>query len=105
MTSTSTDPEQGYDTPMLTQIVKSTSFTLTSYFHTKRVICTAALTITLPGTLSEGFECEIINDSAGVVTLDGSGATNVSMAAGDVGTILEANSKQFYVGGARTILS
>ena len=50
-------------------------------------------------------ECEIVNDSGGTVTIDGPGATNVSMAGGDVACVLEFNGKQRVVDGAATLIS
>src|SRR5438132_10950984 len=63
---------------------KSSSYTLAAADNGKRHVATAALTITVPavGTLGNGFEVEIVNDSGGTVTINGPGATNVSLADG-----------------------
>jgi len=85
----------------------STSFTLASSDEGTRIVATAAITITVPtvGALGNGFECEVVNDSGGTVTLDGPGSTNVSMADGDVANILETNNKQRVVKGTSTVVS
>jgi len=86
---------------------QSSNFTLATTHNGVRIVCTASLTITVPsvGTLGNGFECEIVNDSNGTVTIDGSGSTNVSMSAGDIACILEVNGKQRVVIGAGTLIS
>jgi hypothetical protein len=86
---------------------KSAIYTLATTDNGKRIVVTAAVTITVPavGTLGNGFECEIVNDSGGNVTVDGPGATNVSMSDGDVACILEVNSKQRVVKGSSTVIS
>ena len=86
---------------------KGTSFTLAAADGGKRFVATAAITITVPtvGTLGNGFEVEVVNDSGGTVTIDGPGSTNVSLSDGDVACILEANSKQRVVKGASTVIS
>src|SRR5664279_5600184 len=82
-------------------------YTLATTDNGTRIVVTAAVTITVPtvGTLGNGFECEIVNDSGGSVVLDGPGATNVTMSNGDVATVLEVNSKQRVVWGASTLIS
>jgi hypothetical protein len=91
----------------LVETSKSAIYTLATTDNGTRIVVTAAVTITVPavGTLGNGFECEIINDSGGTVTIDGPGATNVTMNNGDVATILEVNSKQRVVSGASTQIS
>jgi hypothetical protein len=91
----------------IVEVSKSSGYTLTAAENGKRIICTAALTLTVPsvGTLGGGFECEVVNDSGGTVTIDGPGSTNVSMSDGEVACILEVNSKQRVVKGASTIIS
>lgn len=86
---------------------KSSSFTLDSTYNGTRIVCTSSLTITVPsvGTLQNGFECEVINDSGSTVTIDGPGSTNVTMSDGDVSCILEVNGKQRVVNGSSTIIS
>lgn len=86
---------------------KTESFTVATTDNGTRLLATAAITITMPtvGTLGDGFECEIVNDSGGTVTIDGPGATNVSMDDGDVACVLEVNSKQRVVKGASTVIS
>src|SRR3569832_826848 len=86
---------------------KSTSFTLDGTYNNTRIVCTSSITITVPtlGTLQNGFECEVVNDSGGTVTIDGPGSTNVSMSDGDVANILEVNSKQRVVKGSSTVIS
>lgn len=86
---------------------KTTGYTLLPADNGKRIVCTAAFTITVPavGTLGNGFECEIINDSGGTVVIDGPGATNVSLSNNDVACIIEANSKQRVSYGVSTVIS
>lgn len=86
---------------------KSSGFTLDSTYNGTRIVCTASITITVPsvGTLQNGFECEVVNDSGSTVTIDGPGSTNVSMSDGDVACILEVNSKQRVVKGSSTLIS
>lgn len=57
------------------------------------------------GTLGNGFECEVVNDSGGTVTIDGPGSTNVSLADSEIACILEVNSKQRVVKGPSTLIS
>ncbi len=89
------------------EATKSTGFTLDGTYNGTRIVATAALTITVPsvGTLQNGFECEVVNDSGGTVVLDGPGGTNVSMSDGEIANILEVNGKQRVVKGASTIIS
>jgi len=91
----------------LVEVSKSGNYTLTVANDGQRIVATAAITLTVPavGTLGNGFECEIINDSGGIVTLNGPGSTNVTMASGEVASILEVNSKQRVVKGSSTIIS
>lgn len=72
-----------------------------------RIICTAVGTHTVASaaTLLAGFTVEIINDSGGNVVLDGTGATNVTLADGDVATLICANSKVRVSKGASTVVS
>lgn len=86
---------------------KTTGYTLTAANNSQRIVATSAITITVPtvGTLVNGFECEIVNDSGGTVTIDGPGSTNVSMADGEVACILEVNGKQRVVKGSSTVIS
>ena len=89
------------------ETTKSSNYTLVAADNGKRLVATAAITITVPtvGTLGNGFEVEIVNDSGDTVTIDGPGATNVSMADGDIACILEVNSKQRVVNGSSTVIS
>ncbi len=89
------------------ETTKSSNYTLVAADSGKRIVATAAITITVPAvsTLGNGFEVEIVNDSGGTVTINGPGATNVSMDNGDVACILEVNGKQRVVKGASTIIS
>jgi hypothetical protein len=91
----------------LVETSKSALYTLATTDNGTRIVVTAAVTITVPtvGTLQNGFECEIVNDSGGSVIIDGPGATNVTMNSGDIATILEVNSKQRVVSGASTLIS
>lgn len=85
----------------------SSGYTLQSADNGTRLVVTSAVTITVPtvGTLQNGFECEIVNDSGGAVTIDGPGTTNVSMNNGDVACVLEVNGKQRAVSGPSTLIS
>lgn len=89
------------------ETTKGTNYTLVAADNGKRIVATAAITITVPtvGTLLNGFEVEIVNDSGGTVTIDGPGATNVSMSDGDIACILEVNAKQRVVKGSSTVIS
>ncbi len=91
----------------MVETLKSTSYTLASGDNGKRHVATAALTVTVPalGTLDDGFEMELVNDSGGTVTINGPGATNVSMANGEIACILEVNGKQRVVKGPSTVIS
>lgn len=89
------------------ETLQGSGFTLAATDNGTRIVATAAITITVPalGTLADGFECEIVNDSGGTVTLDGPGGTNVSLDDGDIACLLEVNGKQRVVKGASTIIS
>ncbi|MBP9773152.1 MAG: hypothetical protein KBD00_00805 [Candidatus Peribacteraceae bacterium] len=89
------------------EVTKSSGYTFTSADSGKRFVATASLTFSLPavGTLGNGFEVEIVNDSGSTVTIDGPGSTNVTLDSGDVACILETNSKQRVVKGASTVTS
>jgi hypothetical protein len=55
-----------------TPVYLNTNTTLTATAHNNRtIICTAALTLTMPTTAQEGFSCLVKNRSTGVVTLSG----------------------------------
>src|SRR5262245_50338311 len=77
----------------MVETTKSSNYTLAAADNGKRHVATAALTVTVPavGTLGNGFEVEIVNDSGGTVTIDGPGSTNVSLSNGDIACILEVN--------------
>ena len=91
----------------LVETAISAIYTLQASDNGTRLVVTSAVTITVPtvGTLQNGFECEVVNDSGGTVTIDGPGATNVSMSNGDVACVLEANGKQRVVSGPSTLIS
>ena len=91
----------------LAEATKNSNYTLAATDNGTRVVATSAITITLPsvGALQNGFECEVVNDSGGTVTIDGPGSTNVSLADGDVACILEVNGKQRIVKGSSTLIS
>jgi hypothetical protein len=97
----------GLNVGPVSESTQSSGFTLATTHNGTRIVCTASLTIIVPntGTLGNGFECEIINDSSGTVTIDGPGATNVSMSDGDIACILEVNGKQRVISGASTLIS
>jgi len=89
------------------EVTKSSDYTIAVTDAGKRLVATAALTFTVPsvGTLGNGFAIDIVNDSGGTVTINGPGATNVSMADGEVATLLETNGKQRVAKGSTTIVS
>ena len=91
----------------LEETTQGSNYTLATTDNGTRVVATTAITITVPtvGTLANGFECEIVNDSGGTVVIDGPGATNVSMNSGDVACVLEVNGKQRVISGASTLIS
>lgn len=95
----------------VSETTKGAIYTLAATDNGTRIVVTAAVTITIPalGTLGSGFECEIVNDSGGTVTLDGPGSTNVSMNDGDVACIIEHTSgvttKQRVTKGSSTVIS
>jgi hypothetical protein len=91
----------------LVETSKSAIYTLATTDNGTRIVVTAAVTITVPtvGTLGNGFECEIVNDSGGSVIIDGPGATNVTMNNGDIACVLEVNGKQRVMSGASTLIS
>lgn len=53
----------------------STNTTLSAAHNGKRIRATNAITITIPSTLSAGFECEIVNYDANTKTIAVSGST------------------------------
>jgi hypothetical protein len=91
----------------LVETYQSSNYTLATTDNGTRIVVTAAVTITVPtvGILMNGFECEIVNDSGGSVTIDGPGATNVTMSNGDIACVLEVNGKQRVVDAASTLIS
>ena len=77
-------------------ILKSSNYTLASTDHANCIVCTAAITITVPsaGTLLAGTWIEILNDtSSSNVTLDGVGTTDVTLLPGEIAIIRVINSK------------
>jgi hypothetical protein len=112
LSSTSYEPPVALTTTELggilfTEVTKGTNYTLVASDSGKRIVATAAITITVPalGTLGNGFACDLVNDSGGTVTIDGPGSTNVSMSDGDVASILEVNGKQRVAKGSTTVVS
>lgn len=97
----------GNNIGIIPETATGSGFTLAAADSGKRFVATAAITIVLPavGTLGNGFECVIVNDSGGTVTLNGPGSTNISMADGDVASVLETNSKQRVVKGLSIVVS
>lgn len=97
----------GNNIGIIVETTKSSGFTLAASDSGKRFVATSGITITVPtvGTLGNGFECEVINDSGTTVTIDGPGNTDVSLSDGDIAAILEVNSKQRVVKGAGTVIS
>lgn len=97
----------GLNMGALSEASKSGAYTLTTTDSGTRIVVTASATITVPtvGTLGNGFECEIINDSGGTVTIDGPGSTNILMSDGDIACLLEVNGKQRVSKGPGTIIS
>jgi hypothetical protein len=97
----------GNNIGIIPETTKSSNFSLAAADSGKRFIATSAITITVPsvGTLGNGFEIEIVNDSGGTVTIDGPGSTNYSMSDGDAVCVLETNNKQRVVGGGSTLIS
>ncbi len=95
----------------VSEVAKSSGYTLATTDNGTRIVVTSAVTITVPalGTLAAGFECELVNNSGGTVTIDGPGATNVTMSDGDVACVLEyvsgGTTKQLVVKGSGTVIS
>jgi hypothetical protein len=91
----------------MVETLKSSGYTLAASDNGKRHVATAALTVTVPavGTLDDGFEMELLNDSGGNVTINGPGSTNVTLADGEIACILEVNGKQRVVKGLSTVIS
>jgi hypothetical protein len=94
-------------TAVIVETTKSSAYTFAVTDNSKRFVATAAMTFTLPtiGTLGNGFECEIINDSGGSVIISRTGTTNVTMADGEIACVLEVNGKQRVVKGASTVIA
>lgn len=92
---------------LLVETTLGTNYTVAASDAGKRLVATASITLTVPavGTLGDGFECEVVNDSGSTVTINGPGATDSVMDDGDVATLLEANGAQRVVRGASVILS
>jgi hypothetical protein len=86
----------GNNIGIVVETSKGTNYTLAPADSGYRLVATAAITITLPtvGTLGNGFEAEIVNDSGGTVTIVVPGASNASLNNGDIVLVLETNSKQ-----------
>jgi hypothetical protein len=78
------------------EVNKTSTFTLRPDDNGKRFVVTAGITVVMPaiGVCGNGFEVEILNDSGGNITIDGPGATNVTVADGEMARVVEANSKQ-----------
>ncbi len=97
----------GFNIGGMVETLKSGAFTLAAADNGKRFVVTAAVTITVPtvGLLGNGFEVEVINDSGGTVLINGDGATDVSMADGEIACILEVNGKQRVAKGPSTLIS
>src|SRR5665647_2242672 len=97
----------GINIGALVETSQGALYTVATTDNGTRIVVTAAVTITVPtvGTLGNGFECEIVNDSGGSVIIDGPGATNVTMSNGDVACVLEVNSKQRVMSGASALIS
>ena len=97
----------GNNIGMLVETSQGSNYTLATTDAGTRIVVTAAVTITVPtvGTLGNGFECEIMNDSGGSVTIDGPGSTNVTLSDGEVASLLEVNNKQRIAKGATTVIS
>ncbi len=95
----------------VSEAAKSSGYTLATTDNGTRIVVTSAVTITVPalGTLGAGFECELVNNSGGTVTIDGPGSTNVTMSDADVACVLEyvsgGTTKQLVVKGAGTVIS
>lgn len=91
----------------LQETLQSGNYTLAATDSGTRIVVTAAVNITTPtvGMLGNGFECEIVNDSGGTVTIIGPGATNVFLSPGNVACILEVNGKQRVSQGPTTVIS
>ncbi len=98
---------EGNNIGKIVELVKSSNYTLGAGDAGIRIVATSALTLSVPAAvfLGNGFECEVINDSSGSVTIDGTGGTNVTLAAGEVACLIIANSKTRVVKGASTIIS
>jgi hypothetical protein len=98
---------EGNNIGQIDETYQSVNYTLATTDNGTRIVVTAAVTITAPtvGTLGNGFECEIINDSGGTVTIAGAGSTNVTLSDGNVVCLLEVNSKQRVVMGSSTLIS
>lgn len=91
----------------ITESLESVDVTLAASHNSQRIVATAQLTVIVPtvGTLGNGFECEVVNDSGGTVTIDGPGGTDVTLADGEIACILETNSKIRVVVGTSTVIS
>jgi hypothetical protein len=91
----------------IVETTKAIDHTFVAADNGKRFVATASITFTVPavGLLGNGFEIEIINDSGSTVTIDGPGSTNITLANGDVASVLEVNDKQRVVKGPSTIIS
>ena len=97
----------GLNQGALVESTQGSNYILAATDNGTRIVLTASITVTVPtvGTLQNGFECELVNDSGSTVTIDGPGATNVTMNAGDVACVLEYNGKQRVVSGSSTLIS
>ena len=97
----------GNNIGIIVETTQGVNYTLATTDTGTRIVVTAAVTITVPtvGTLGNGFECEIMNDSGGAVVIDGPGSTNVTLNDGDVASLLEVNGKQRVAKGVTTVIS
>lgn len=85
---------------------RTANFTLNASMRGQSILCTAALTATVPSVavLGSEFRCEIIADG-GTVTVDGPGGTNGSIPSGSIGRVRVVNGKSWVDVATMTLLT
>jgi hypothetical protein len=93
-------------------VTKGTGYTVAAAEAGQVHALTAAITVTVPAVstlcpnANDAFVLDLVNESAGNCTIDGPGSTNVTMAAGDIATIIARNGGACrVVKGAGTVIS
>jgi hypothetical protein len=97
---------EGLNKGALVETIIGSPYTVSGTDNGTRLVVTAGVTLTVPavGTLGNGFECEIVNDSGDTVTLEGPN-DEVELEDGDIACLVEANGKLRVAKGASSLIS